>query len=101
MWVGLSCGKSIPRIRGMRGGSLLTLALFVARVGADHVHPTLPLDELAILADALDAGTHFHGLPLILQTAPAGTREKTFYSARQIPARAGQLGWICKKKENG
>jgi hypothetical protein len=47
----------------MLGGSFLTLALFMARVGADHVNPTLPLDELAILADALDAGTYFHGLP--------------------------------------
>jgi hypothetical protein len=37
------------------------LALLVARVFADHADDALPLDELALLADAFDARSNFHG----------------------------------------
>src|SRR5437660_8462120 len=60
MCVGLSLGKSTPRIRGMADSPRLTLALLVARVGADHVQLPLPLYQLAVLADPFDTGPYFH-----------------------------------------
>jgi hypothetical protein len=42
---------------------MLALALLVTRVGANDVHPPLPLDQLAIFANSFDARTHFHGKP--------------------------------------
>jgi hypothetical protein len=43
---------------------LLTLALFVARIGADNVDHTTAADDLAMLANSLDAGSDFHGSTL-------------------------------------
>jgi hypothetical protein len=43
---------------------LLALALLVARVRANHVQPTVPADDLAVLTNALDAGTNLHHEPL-------------------------------------
>src|SRR5687767_9905649 len=60
MCVGLSAGRSTPRIRGICRYSL-TLALLVARVGADDQELAVPLDQLAVLADPLDRRSHFHG----------------------------------------
>src|SRR5262249_6122624 len=39
---------------------LLALALLVTWIGANHVQPTASPDQLAILANALDARSHFH-----------------------------------------
>src|SRR5436309_10514155 len=70
IWVGFSLGRSTPRIRGMHGlldnrsrspkasgYTELPLTLLVTRVGADDVHAPLPLHQLAILANSLDART--------------------------------------------
>jgi len=40
--------------------SSLALALFMARIDADHVQPAAPPDQLAILANALDARSDLH-----------------------------------------
>src|SRR4051794_9331693 len=74
MCVGLSWGRSTPRIRGIgpissrndesaRNQEYSTLALFVARVGADHKQSALAPDQFAILANTLDASANFHGAP--------------------------------------
>src|SRR2546422_173298 len=42
-------------------GEGLSLTLLVTRVAADDEHPSLPLHQLAILANAFDARTNFHG----------------------------------------
>ena len=39
---------------------LLALALLVTRIGADDSHDTAPADDLAVLADAADAGSDLH-----------------------------------------
>jgi hypothetical protein len=39
----------------------LALALLVARIGADNVNPSFSPDNFAVVADATDAGSHFHG----------------------------------------
>jgi hypothetical protein len=38
-----------------------TLALFVARVAADDVHDAAAADDLAFIANSLNAGFDFHG----------------------------------------
>ena len=38
-----------------------TLALLVARVGADDANDALALDDLALRANGFDAGSNFHG----------------------------------------
>jgi hypothetical protein len=43
---------------------LLTLALLVARIGADNVDHAAAADDLAMLANSLDAGSDFHGSTL-------------------------------------
>jgi hypothetical protein len=43
---------------------LLSLALLVARIGADNVDHAAAADDLAMLADSLDAGSDFHGSTL-------------------------------------
>ena len=40
---------------------MLSLALFVFRVDADHPHHTLAVDDLALIANSLNAGFDFHG----------------------------------------
>ena len=42
---------------------ILPLALFMARIVADDAHDAAPANDLTVLADALDAGTHFHFAP--------------------------------------
>jgi hypothetical protein len=37
--------------------------LFVARIAANHIQAPVPLYQLAILANALDASANFHGPP--------------------------------------
>src|SRR5262245_20102279 len=77
MCVGLSLGISTPRIRGIptapsllstpqdRGlaGLKLSLALLVAGIGANYIEAAAPTDQLAVLADKLDAGPHLHCPP--------------------------------------
>jgi len=41
----------------------LPLALFMAWIVADNAHDAAAPDDLAVLADALDAGSHFHDAP--------------------------------------
>jgi hypothetical protein len=38
----------------------LSLALFMAWVGANDIHPTLALHQFAVFTNSFDAGTHFH-----------------------------------------
>jgi hypothetical protein len=38
----------------------LSLALFVARVGADHAHHAFTADDAAVLANATNGTTYFH-----------------------------------------
>jgi hypothetical protein len=45
-----------------RGYPALALTLLVARVAADDANDALALDNLALGADGLDAGSNFHGL---------------------------------------
>jgi hypothetical protein len=62
-----------PASRGM----LLALTLFMPRIDADHTNDAFALDELAFVANALNARTHFHHTPRIkalLQTAKIGTK---------------------------
>ncbi len=55
-----------PRLEARLGAWLaseianLSLALLVAGIAADHVEPASPPNQLAILADPLDARTHLH-----------------------------------------
>src|SRR5262245_32522172 len=60
---------------------LLALPLLVPRVFANHVHPAAPLDELALLANALDARTNFH-LRLRGEHAPWESRKSSVYTGR-------------------
>src|SRR6185369_6814449 len=69
MTVGRSFGMSTPCKRGMlrlldaRGRApplKLTLALLVARVAADDVHHSAAADDLAFVANSLNAGFDFH-----------------------------------------
>jgi hypothetical protein len=65
MNVGRSLGISTPNKRGIVYKLLLSnelaLPLFVAGVAAHDVHHAAAADNLAILANTLDAGTDFHG----------------------------------------
>jgi len=48
----------------------LTLALLVARVGANHVNDALTSHDLAMFTNSLDAGANLHG------TRPIGPADK-------------------------
>src|ERR1700690_10946 len=48
-----------------------TLALFVARVGADHIDHAAAPHDLAVLADFLDGRTYFHRTPTLLLVTAA------------------------------
>src|SRR5579871_6239916 len=81
MCVGLSLGMSTPRMRGMCC-LLLTLALLVPRVGANDEQAAVPPDQLAVLTDALHAGSYLHRPP----PTPGGSapvREETIFLARR------------------
>src|SRR5579862_1234038 len=69
MCVGLLLGRSTPRIRGMVWFPRSALALLVTRVLADHQQFAVPANQLALLADTLDARSHFH---CRLRVAPSG-----------------------------
>src|SRR4051812_15687056 len=58
-WCG---GMLIPAIRAMVFPKYRrsTLALLVARVGADHAHDVLAADDLAVAADLLDGSRNSH-----------------------------------------
>jgi len=56
----LFIGMLMPAIRAMFDTYLLTLALLVPRVRADHVDHATTAHDLAVLADLLDRGTYFH-----------------------------------------
>src|SRR6516165_3718313 len=92
MCVSLSLGRSTPRIRGMDSLLGSTLALLVARIGANHKQASAAPDQFAVLADAFDAGSHFHGSSRSL--APA--KEAIFVAIqaktdkRQTPLGGGQ-----------
>src|SRR5262252_9132945 len=60
MWVILSGGMSRPWIRGMVLARLSALPLLVSGVSADDPHDTLPLDQLALIANPADARSHLH-----------------------------------------
>src|ERR1700754_3779116 len=49
-------GMLTPEMRAIA----LPLPLLVAGVGADHEHPAVPPDDLALLAHRLDRGTYLH-----------------------------------------
>jgi hypothetical protein len=46
-------------------GECLTLPLFVAGIGADDVDDAAAADDLALVANALDAGLDFHRFWLV------------------------------------
>ena len=50
-------------LRGLVAHRLSTLALLVARVGADHEQLAVAADQLAVLADPLDARSNLHRPP--------------------------------------
>src|SRR6185312_12287226 len=52
-------GMLIPAIRAT--GFLLSLALLVPRIAADHAHHALAPHDLALAADFLDGSLHSHG----------------------------------------
>src|SRR5262245_1076037 len=85
MWVGLSLGRSTPRIRGMVGGAPSALALLVARVAANDQELPVPADQLAVFADPLHARSNLH----VRQTPTRGdTRyawKRLFIAARRRP----------------
>ncbi len=56
------CGYSLilPRMV-LTTGSRLALPLLMTRIGADHNDHSPPLHDLALIANALDAGSNFHG----------------------------------------
>src|SRR5687768_5087987 len=56
-------GRSTPAIRAI-SYSCSTLALLVARILADHPNHTFAVDDLALVANLLDARTDFHDSPL-------------------------------------
>src|ERR671918_1837576 len=60
----LSRGRSTPAIRAIGAtpsfGLPSTLPLLVPRVGADHDHTAVAPDDLALLADLLDARLYLH-----------------------------------------
>src|SRR5213593_1435619 len=60
MWVGLSLGRSTPRIRGMVCCAPSALALFVARVRANDQQFPVTADQLAVFADPLHARSNLH-----------------------------------------
>src|ERR1022692_1373402 len=76
----------------------------MTRVGADDEHPPLPLDQLAIFTNPLDARTHFHGKPLsgkklhesqgIFHCRDARTRDKVHF-ADFLPFRFDLLDATC------
>src|SRR4051812_19985021 len=68
-------------MRGMVKTPRSALALLVPRVGANDVQPAVPPDQLAVLADALDARPYLHG-----SARPKGIRELFFITR---PARGG------------
>lgn len=48
------------RLSPGKPGCYLALALLVARVGADDHHPAVATNDLAVVADLLDAGLYLH-----------------------------------------
>src|SRR5947209_19682060 len=59
----------------MRAIVLLALALLVARVVADDLHPAVPADHLALLTDSLDARADLHGCLLLVAVGDAASGE--------------------------
>jgi hypothetical protein len=53
----LLSGMLTPAIRAI---FLLALALLVARIRADHEHPPVAADDLALLAHRLDRRSYLH-----------------------------------------
>jgi hypothetical protein len=58
------CYDALRRHAHATKALLLTLALLVARVGADNVNHAAAADYLAMFANSLDAGSDFHGSTL-------------------------------------
>jgi hypothetical protein len=57
----LSCGIPDAARRGIRIKRVSALALLVTRVAlADHHHPAVAADDLAVVADGLDGGVDLH-----------------------------------------
>src|SRR3954447_2272681 len=73
MWVGLSLGRSTPRIRGMVR-LLSALALLVARVAANDQQLPVPADQLAVFTDPLDARTNLH-----VRHTPSGDNSRSVW----------------------
>src|SRR6476660_8640022 len=89
MCVGLSLGRSTPRIRGMDRSPRSALTLLVTRVLADHQQFAVPADQLALLANTLDAGSHLHR-----RTLPVGRRSRVcgnYYPSTPPRSRQGHF----------
>src|SRR4051812_16934094 len=83
MWVGLSDGKSTPMIRGIARNSL-ALPLLVPRVGADDQQLPVPAHQLAVFADALDAGPNLH------HPTPRGTCARAYVRGPSLLSYTGE-----------
>jgi hypothetical protein len=80
MCVGLSLGKSTPKIRGMSLTPRLALALLVTRVAANHEKLPVPAHQLAVFTDPFDARSHFHAAtPEALSARYPFSRKLPFY----------------------
>src|SRR5665213_1332195 len=77
MCVGLSLGKSTPRIRGMSVTPRSALALLVTRVAANHEKFPVPSHQLTVFTDSFNARTHLHA------TTPERPRPMPF--SRKLP----------------
>ena len=58
----------------------LTLALLVARVGADHTHHAFAADDATILADATNGTTYFHVVFTLLEWSNNRVVYQKYYS---------------------
>jgi hypothetical protein len=60
----------------VRKPKVSTLALLVARVFADDADDALTPNQLALVANSLDAGPHFHWRTGVKKTTPPGAADK-------------------------
>jgi hypothetical protein len=70
---------------------ILTLTLFVPRIGANDQQPTLAADQLAVFANTLHAGADFHGQPLVGGRHPEKTSETPIVLTSADPTRGRLL----------
>src|SRR6266571_3982727 len=71
---------------------LLALTLLVAQVLADHHDPTMATDDLALVADRLDARLDLHGRAFLIVASSGGSaREQVALFVPVDDAAAGEV----------